>query len=568
MKLRFFYLIFFAIVLNASTIKSLHVSGDIDLIVGDFSKDSLLKACEITYPPFYKIWQKEPTFTPQQLNQCAQTLTQYAHSFGFYKAHIDLKINGDLASLHVKKNKPIPITYLEADQSILPLLPFGEGEPFSPKEFTQTKRAILNHFWNLGYPKAELDAKAYVNLEKYEVEMVFSLNLRGVHTFGPIKITNNANVDDAILQTLVPFKEGERYSAKALEKTHEELYNLGVYRYIGINQDLDKADGSVPVEIVLQEGDYRELSYGLGYDTDSGGRVSGNYKNSNFRGNLKSFNIGAIADNKGFEAYAGLFFPRLYWDNKILQGVNLQNDATVEDRDYESYKQRKIDGKIGFSKEYWGIKHTAGLLSELSQVRSKIPQYEDGKFWINALFYEAIFDKRDNPNDPKNGYYISFLLEQGTPLLASDITYSKTLSQVRFLHTFEPIKASFKTTLGTLSKSLPIHKRFFAGGDYSNRGYAYQKVGQLDPEGNPYGGLSLVDMSLEFEYPFLKDTSVALFWDATILNESTYDFSGDFTNSVGFGVRYHTPIGPLRMDLGFPLEKDGVLFHLGIGQVF
>lgn len=568
MKLPIFYLIFLSIALYANPIKTLHVKGDIDLIAGSFSKDSLLKACDIAYPPFYKFWQKEPTFTKEQINECAQTLTQYAHSFGFYKAQINATIQESQATLHVKKNEPIPITYLEADESVRPLIPFEEGDAFNPQSFTQTKRDIQTHFWNLGYPKVEIDAKAYVDLEAYRVELNFGANLRGIHTFGAIEIENNADVNNDILRTFIPVKEGDRYSAKALEKAHEELYNLGIYRYIGINQDLDRSDGTVPVKFTLQEGDYRELGYGFGYDTDSGARISGHYKNSNFKGNLKQLNIGASIDEKGTKAHMGLFLPRLHWEMEQFNNASMQNDIVFEHRDFESYKQRKIEGKVGFSKESFGFMHTVGFLSDFSQIDSKIGGYNDGNYWINGLFYKTTLDKRDNPKDPKNGYYLSFMIEHGTKLLLSEKSYLKTLSEIRFLKTYEPIKISLKTTLGTLDKNLPIHKRFFAGGDYSNRGYAYQKVGALDPEGNPYGGLTLVDTSLEFEYPIFKDASIALFWDATMLEESAHKFTNDFYNSVGFGLRYYTPIGPLRLDFGFPLDEDGAMFHLGIGQVF
>ena len=136
------------------------------------------------------------------------------------------------------------------------------------------------------------------------------------------------------------------------------------------------------------------------------------------------------------------------------------------------------------------------------------------------------------------------------------------------IKTFDNLTASFKTKIGTLDRDLPIFKHFFAGGAYSNRGYAYEKVGVKDSDDNPYGGLSMIDSSLEFEYNIYKNIGVVTFFDSTMLSLESNNFNDKFYNSFGFGARYYTPIGPFRVDFGFPKDDGGFVFHIGIGQVF
>ncbi|MBN2963570.1 BamA/TamA family outer membrane protein [Sulfurospirillum sp. T05] len=554
--------------LHATPITTLHVTGDIDPLFGPFTKDTLLKVCNITFPPVYKFWQSAPVFSPEQISQCAQTLTQYAHSYGFYNTEVTHAINEDSASLHVKKNVPIRVASLEADEALRPFIDFAQGDVFTALAFSAAKRDIKDHFAALGYPKAELDTKAYVDLDAYKVDVHFRVTPRDLHTFGPITLSNNAKVDEALIYNAIHFKEGERYDARLLEKTYEELYGFGVYSYIALNQDFDQSNATVPVEVTLLQGDHREIQYGFGYDTDTGGRVVALYKNDNFYGNLKKFSLGGTLNEKGVSVYNSLFLPRLFLNDTLLKGVTLTNDITFENTDYDSYKQRKFDEKITFSKEFWGLKHGVGASSEISRITSKLPEYESGNYWINAVFYQVELDRRDNALNPKNGYYLSFTLENGTKLLASEEEYVKTLTEFRAMKTFDRLTFSFKTKVGTLDQDLPIFKRFFAGGDYSNRGYQYQKVGKKDHEDNPYGGLTLIDNSLELEYAFTKTLGITTFLDSTMLREKPNDFANDFYHSVGAGVRYYTPIGPLRLDIGTPLKEGGVVFHLGIGQVF
>ena len=402
-----------------------------------------------------------------------------------------------------------------------------------------------------------------MDIDEYKVDIKYEVVKNSIQKFGDIKIKNDAKIDMSFLEKNIEFVKGQDYNSTLIDKTYENLYNFGIYKYIRIEPDLDKSADDIPVDINLVQGDYRETSYGIGYDTNTKARFKAQYKNDNFLGNLKSFTIGTKVSQDGFEVYNNLYNPYFIKDD-----VSFNNDVSYEDMNYTSYSQKKIEEKLSLSKDFFGLFNTAGVLLQHSTLESDLKEYESGSYLLNSFFYEAILDRRDDILNPKNGYYLSFYIENGTKAIASEIDYIKTLTQARYLKTFDKFTSSFKTTIGTLNKDLPIFKHFFAGGDYSNRGYAYEKVGKKDYDDNPYGGLSMIDSSVEFEYAIKKDLGIVTFFDSTMLSLEVNKFNENFYNSYGFGARYYTPIGPLRVDLGFPLDDGGFVFHIGIGQVF
>lgn len=561
---RVFIKFFLTVSLFAGEIDQINFSGDVDLVIGDFSRENLLKVCNISYPPFYKIWQDNPTFSQYDIVVCSESIEEYAQSLGFYKADISYAIDNKIAQIHITKNNPILINSITIDKEYEPLINIKEHNSFNTVDFSNSKKAIREYLNQTGYPKAELDAKAYVDIDNYQVDISYQVTKNSPQYFGKITIDNDADVDLEYIEKEIKFKEGELYNSLLIDETYEGLYNFGIYKYISLEHNLDgNDDDTMPVNIKLLKGSYRETSYSLGYDTDSGGRFKAEYKNDNFFGNLKKLSIGTRVTQDGYNIYNNFYIPYFVFD-----GVSLKNELKYEDMDYESYSQEKIEEKIYLSKKIFGLTNSIGFLSQNSQIRSELEEYESGSYLLNSVFFNTVLDARDSSINPKNGYYLSFYIENGTKALASEEDYIKTLSELRFIKTFDKLTTSLKTKVGTLDKDLPIFKHFFAGGDYSNRGYTYQNVGLKDPDNNPYGGLSMIDSSLEFEYNVYKDISIATFFDSTMLSLEPNHFSEKFYNSVGLGARYYTPIGPLRVDLGFPLEDGGFVFHIGIGQVF
>ena len=559
----FIIIIFISLNCLAKEIKTIDFDGEIDLVLGDFSKSNLEKVCDISYPAIYKFWKEKPIFNENDIENCENLLNDYAQSLGFYNSSISYKIEEDKASFHIKKNEQIKIASIEVDDEYKSIIELKVNDGFVSSNFTNSKKNIYKHLSNTGYAKAVLDAKAYVDIDEYKVDIKYEVVKNGIQKFGDIKIKNDAKIDMSFLEKNIEFVKGQDYNSTLIDKTYENLYNFGIYKYIRIEPDLDKSTDDIPVDINLVQGDYRETSYGIGYDTNTKARFKAQYKNDNFLGNLKSFTIGTKVSQDGFELFNNLYNPYFIKDD-----VSFNNDVSYEDMNYTSYSQKKIEEKLSLSKDFFGLSNTAGVLLQHSTLESDLKEYESGSYLLNSFFYEAILDKRDDILNPKNGYYLSFYIENGTKAIASEIDYIKTLTQARYLKTFDKFTSSFKTTIGTLNKDLPIFKHFFAGGDYSNRGYAYEKVGKKDYDDNPYGGLSMIDSSVEFEYAIKKDLGIVTFFDSTMLSLEVNKFNENFYNSYGFGARYYTPIGPLRVDLGFPLDDGGFVFHIGIGQVF
>ncbi|MCT7539623.1 BamA/TamA family outer membrane protein [Aliarcobacter cryaerophilus] len=547
----------------ANDIKTIEYKGDIDLVLGDFSKSNLDAICGFSYPEIYKIWKKNPTFTSKDIENCSELLKEYLQSLGFYRAKIDYEIKNDIATINIFKNEAIKVSSIKVEDEYKKFVNFRKDEVFISSKFSESKKNIRKYLNENGYAKADINAKAYVNLDEYKVELIYIIIKNKLQYFGDINIQNSANLTQELLQKHIEFKKGDIYNSRLLDKTYENLYNFGIYKTIIVEPNFNSNSDFIPVNIKLEEGFFKENSFGFGYDTDKKFRFKAQHKNENFLGDLKHFTVGTKVNSEGYELYNNIFDPYFIKDN-----ISLNNDISYENMDYTSYSQKKIENKLTFSKEIFTLPNSVGFLAEHSTIKSDLKEYKSGTYLLNSLFYEIKLDRRDDSLNPKDGYFLSFYIEDGSKFIGSEYDYLKTVSDLKYIKTFDNLTASFKTKIGTLDRDLPIFKHFFAGGAYSNRGYAYEKVGVKDSDDNPYGGLSMIDSSLEFEYNIYKNIGIVTFFDSTMLSLESNNFNDKFYNSFGFGARYYTPIGPFRVDFGFPKDDGGFVFHIGIGQVF
>ncbi len=558
--------------LEAKSYEKLTFRGEgIDFLMGDFSSSSLYNVIGKPYPPFYTPWRAKPTFKSNEIEEFQTLINEYFQSFGYYKADINITEKDDYIDVNIHKNAPIKVTSIKIEPAteLRKGILFKEGSAFNTASFTATKKGLERYLLEEGYPKYAFDAKAYVDLDAYEVKLDFHVDKNASYKLGQTNIVGREDVDEDIIREQIAYKVGDKYDIRDLEKTYDQLYELGVYDYILVAPKLDSNESEVPVDIELKMGETKFLKGSVGYNSNEGARGGISWTDKNFFGNLKVFDIGVKATQIGYEAYNILYHPRVILP--YVGKITLENNIKYHKFSYDTFDESTLINRFTVGKKAFGLEHYFGLLTEYSKIDAKVAsaENESGNYFINSLFYRLLIDKRDSMTNARNGYYVALYLEKSMKAIGSDLEYLKGLLELRYIKSYgDRWTVGSKIRVGAINEDVPIFKRFFTGGSFTNRGYEYRELGPKDGAGIPLGGVSLVDVMAEVRYRVWQKLSLVAFYDTSMLSKEAQKFDADFYGSYGAGVRYLTPIGPFRLDFGFPQDKDGFAFHISIGQVF
>ncbi len=564
MKRYLIIIILFTLFINAKTFNEIKFKGDIDLITGEFNRDTLLKICHIEYPPIYKIWKKDPTFNTKDIPEFIDRIVAYGKSLGYYHIKVNQKTKKHKMILYIRKNEPIKIKSINITKGFERFSLLKIGKRFKTKDFTQTKKNIIRYLQENGYPTYKLNAKALVDLTLYQVSIELNVDRGEKRYFGALDINNSSKIDNELIKEQIKYKENKLYNVLKLEESYDNIYKLGVFDKIIMKPNFNSGNKTVPINLELSEGDTKEFSTRLGYDTYEGFRGGAEYIDHDFFGNLREFRLGGKLTQKGYKAHTDIYDPKLI--SPFLGKFTFRNELSYQNWRYDGYNEGLMVEKVTFGKRLLHLNHFFGFQVENNKIKSDNGALLSGSYLINSLFYKLVVDKRDSPMDAKNGYYISIYTEKAMKALASEMDYLKVLTEGRYIKEYKNMVLAFKVRFGWLSQDTPIFKHFFAGGAMSNRGYEYRDLGP-HYDGDPIGGVGLIDTSFEARHYLTTNFAVVGFMDASTISEEVDRFNSHWFRSYGFGLRYLSIIGPLRFDIGFE-DKYEFAIHLGIGQVF
>ena len=211
------------------------------------------------------------------------------------------------------------------------------------------------------------------------------------------------------------------------------------------------------------------------------------------------------------------------------------------------------------------------LLKNLRKNEALKQAVNEGNFLLFYPYVDIVYDARDDKLNPKYGYYLAASFEYGVPYSSDATSYNKTLLEARAIDTFGKLTLASVVKVGVIdkhSKELPESQLFFAGGSFSNRAYGYNTIGVINSNisSSIAGASSLLNVSVEADYPIWGKLYGAVFTDNTMLNEKSYDLTGEMISAAGLGVRYITPIGPFKVDVVFNIHHPaqyGISFQIG-----
>ncbi len=528
----------------------------------------------------FEFWSdKEPTIKDKLLPTLEESLRSYLDSEGFYDANFSIKTTEKEIFISVTENEPIKIydINVSSDYDIKKLINFKKGDIFTAKKFISIKNTIVESLMKDGYCSYNLDNKAYVDLDKLRVDLKYDLKKGGVCTFGKISIKGSDTIDDKIIISRVRAREGKRFSTERIQESYDALYALDAFDAVAVKFDR-KFYNVVPIDIEASD-ITKPWSFvgGVEYDTNVGAGAQVDIIRKNFMGDAKKLRIRLQYSMIEQLAEVSLFTPALfgfsdyYFDLFTKIGYsNLEFEGFMEEKAYAqaylSYTNEKLELNAGFSLENTDI----SLLDTYDE--DKLTQaISTGTFLLAYPFVRMVYDGRDSKLNPKYGFYFAAEAEYGLPYDEEASAYLKYMIEGRAIYTFNQLTMATVAKVGIVDETnnqLPESKLFFGGGAYSNRAYGYKRVGVIfsPTRYGINGALTMANLSVEADYPIVGNIYGAVFTDNTMLTINSYDFTGDILSSAGVGVRYMTPIGPIKVDVAAnvrDVSQYGIQFQIG-----
>ncbi len=545
-----------------------------------FKADEIYKAVGIDQKSFYEFWKRDdPRIKTSLIPTLEASLQSFYHSEGFYDVVFTIKDQNESINVTVTENKPVIVTDINitSDYDINTIVSFKKGLRFRAEEFVSVKESIIKAMMEKGYCSYDLDSKAYVDLEKHSVDLVYKLKKGGICTLGDMTIKGLETIDEKIVMSKAGVQKGDTYTLQAANKVYENLYTLGAFESIIVNTNR-KFYNVVPVDITVQElTQPYHIELGGGYDTYVGFRVLGEVTKYNFLGDAQRLKLKALWSQEEQLAILTFYKPVLF--ELFDRGVDFGTELGYSNLIYDGFKEEKSFIKGYLESQYGrlivrsGITFESIMINEYDNVISNQLQQAitEGNFILVYPYIDLVFDARDSKLDPHNGYYLASYLEYGLTYDEEATDYVKMLFEGRSIYSIGKLTLAGIGKVGILEVNeglLPESKFFFAGGPFSNRAYGYRELGVIlsSTEDSIYGASTWLNLSIEANYPIYKALYGAVFVDNTMLSEKSFDFGGEMITSAGIGVRYMTPIGPLKVDVGFNIHDPAqyaIAFQIG-----
>ena len=508
-------------------------------------------------------------------------------AYGYYAAEATVSVEevDDTAALtritiSVTANEPVKIRQLNVDISDLDKgnTDFDEilatiraqlapGKVFVSSDYETAKDSIISTAQNLGY--FDLDfSKASIAVSRRaktaDIDLVAVAGTRFV--FGQTLFKQRA-FSKSFIQRWVPFKQGDPYDAAQVSELTQNLQGSGYFSSVRVRPEINpRFVDTVPLVVDLKERDNNQVAVGIGYSTDTEvrGSLTWNKPLINSYGHSAKWSLSVAREEQ--TASFTYRIPRLdnprfnYWG--IEYGLRNERDT---DNDLDSFLSSLSLQRVTRTRNDW----TESFFIRYDRERFTV---NDVQRTVNLVLPGVSYTRIRSRGEPFTtwGQTISFQLMGGSKNVLSSIDFVKSVGRFRYLRMLAD-KHTLITTVqlgGILSNendSVPVSQRFFAGGDRTIRGFSFRSIAPLDDDGNAIGGRFLEVGNLEYNYRFKDRWSAAIFTDA---GRAFDDFDAAYSIGAGFGVRWQSPVGQLRVDLARPFsDGDGNNWrvHLSLG---
>lgn len=450
------------------------------------------------------------------------------------------------------------------------------GAPALPEVILNSEEIILKTLDLSGFAFAILKSREVIaDHETHHVDVLWVVDTGPLAYFGPLTITGTYRLKAPFFHKKLRWQEGELYNPLLITRTEEALELSGLFHSISVSTGEEPFNGNqVPIEISVSENKQRTIGFGLKYTTSLGPGFSAEWEDRNIFGEGEKLRIQTDIWEKLQEGNLTYVIPDFkIQDQNLVWLLNYDRERTKSFTEnaysLSASLERNITHRLRFS--------YGGMIKHLESQRSDF----NGTFDLLKTPLQLRWSNADSILEPTQGGTLQLKVIPSLQYINKKFAYCiNTLTGTLYQslssnkrHIFA-VKVTLGSIVGAEKHEIPPPERFYAGSEATLRGFRYLTVSPLEHDGKkPIGGRSMFIYTLEMRNRIGENLGCVLFYDiGNVFSNAIFNFSQVMRQSIGLGLRYYTPVGPLRLDIAVPLNKrhiDNALeAYFSIGQSF
>jgi outer membrane protein insertion porin family/translocation and assembly module TamA len=607
----------------------------------DAVSESQLKSILATAESSNLPWGTKQYFSREQFEADLKRIEAFYADRGYPDARVkafDVKLSENQSSvsvaLTIAEGEPVRVERIVLD-GFDPLpderegllegrLPLKQGQPLDRALMQASREAALDELRDNGYPYASVRVAETPGSSERLAVITLHAEPGPVATFGPIDIVGNTSVTDSIVRRQLWFRPGQRFEQSRLRDSQRRLYALELFQFVNVEPiGLENKSSEIGTRVTLTEGKHRRVNFSLGYGSEEKARGELDWRHVNWFGGART--AGVFGRYSSLDRGVRLNFNQPYFISRFYS-IAASGQAWYSDE--VPYDLTTRGGRLTLTRHF--RRGSGGRRSALGGFRptttlamTYVNEWEDytisdaalndltfrdelialglnptasgdgdpgqGRGQLSSLMIDFGRNTTQNLLDARQGYMASAHLEQAGRWLGADFDFYEITAEGRYYLTVgNRAVVAVRGRAGTIDALggpedplVPFFKRYFLGGSTNLRGWGRFDVAPLSGAGLTIGGHSFMNFSTELRVPIAGNFGAVLFLDGGNVWYDPWDFNlDDLRYDVGPGLRYNTPIGPLRVDVGYQLNPiDGLLVngepekrhfrvHFSIGHAF
>ncbi|MBF0134177.1 MAG: BamA/TamA family outer membrane protein [Magnetococcales bacterium] len=521
-----------------------------------------------------------------------ETFVQLLHSKGWFDASVEPSLTGEGALVVItfsvvrgeRYRLGVPqLRLLTPKTEFIPptmeLLGLKEGNFAESDPIFAAADQLLVYAHKRGFPEARLVDRRYeLDRAAHRLDVVLDLLPGPLVRLGKVHFTGDEGVDQVFLDKHLSWRPGAVYHPKRMERIQRAFMGTGLFATVNVALERPSAEGELwPVAVHLTQRKHKTIAAGGGYSTDKGINLKGAWEHRNIFHRGQRIKVNTELGTDAQSAFLSHETPDF-----ILSGQKLSFAFRLDRNREDAYESQALQVGATVLRPVLapGGEASLGLEWRIADVIERSDESR-ASFATTAIPLGLKLDRSDDLLDPGQGWRWNSEVKPVFTLSSAGDPYVRFANRGSVYRTLSAVprvvlaaRGEADTVWGTTHDNLAADQRLYAGGGGTLRGVGYQLAGPLDQEHKPIGGRSLLALGTEVRWRAWENVGLVGFVDGARSYEGEVpDLSEGMLFGAGVGGRYVTPIGPIRMDVGFPLRKrsqvdDSFQIYVSIGQAF